>query len=300
EMPGFQKVADSLFPGPLSTALYKGKYYGLPLGTNTKVAVCNMDAMKKLGFDAPPETMEEFIEASKQNSPGEPTVSVSSVGEWDILPYLWLFGGDVTDPGYSRASGYFDGDDTVAAVKQIKQLYEDKVLAIKELDGTADAWDGIQTGGYAMIFEGPWFFTFISDYAEKNIVPAVIPSWNGKTSSIVGGEDIVIFHNSDHPEEAFKFITFLLSEEVQVMMGENMGQMPVNMKAAENPAISNDSIWSVYLEQLKTAKARIPSPRKQLIQDHEKDSLMLIFNDGEPVKKSLSKGAELIDEELSK
>jgi multiple sugar transport system substrate-binding protein len=300
DMPGFQETADSLFPGPLSTALYKGKYYGLPLGTNTKVAVCNMDVMKKLGFDSPPKTMEEFIAASKKMSPGEPVISVSSVGEWDILPYIWLFGGDVTDPGYNQASGYFDSDTTVDAVKQIKKLYDEKVLAIRDLDGTPDAWDGIQTGSYAMILEGPWFFTFISDYADKNIVPAVIPSWKGSTSSIVGGEDIVVFQSSDHPQEAFEFIKFLLSEEIQVMMGENMGQMPVNMKAALDPAISDDPIWSVYLEQLKTAKARIPSPRKQLIQDHEKDTMMMIFNDGKPVKESLSTGAILIDEELAK
>jgi multiple sugar transport system substrate-binding protein len=92
----------------------------------------------------------------------------------------------------------------------------------------------------------------------------------------------------------------LLSEEIQVMMGENMGQMPVNMEAAENPAISDDPIWSVYLEQLKTAKARIPSPRKQLIQDHEKDAMMMIFNDGKPIKESLSAGAKLIDQEMAK
>jgi multiple sugar transport system substrate-binding protein len=300
DMPGFKTVADSLFPGPLSTALYKGKYYGLPLGTNTKVAVCNMDAMKKLGFDQVPDTMEAFIAASKEKSSGEPSISVSSVGEWDILPYIWLFGGNVTDPGYHKASGYFDGEDTVKAVKQIKQLYEDKVLAIKELDGTADAWDGIQTGKYAMILEGPWFFTFISDYAEKNIKPAVIPSWEGSTSSIVGGEDIVVFQNSKHPEKAFSFIKFLLSEEIQVMMGAHMGQMPVNMKAAKDPTIADDPIWSVYLTQLQTAKARIPSPRKQLIQDYEKDAMMLIFNEEKPVKESLSQAAKLIDEELAK
>jgi multiple sugar transport system substrate-binding protein len=298
DLPGFDGLKDEMFPAPMASNLFQGRYYGMPLDTNCKAAVVNMDAMSALGFDAPPATMEEFIQASDANPDLKPTINVSSVGEWDFLPYFWLAGGVLTDPDYTTARGYFDGPQSVAAVERLVELFEGGTLAIKEVDGSADAWDGVQTAEYAMIFEGPWFFAWISDYAEKNIVPATIPSFGGESASIVGGENVVIFSSSEHPEEAFEFITFMVSEEVQVMMAVNTNQIPVRRSAAAHPDIAANQVMSVYLEQMGSAQTRIPSPNKQLIEDYIKDAFDAIFREGAPVEPTLREAAELIDAEM--
>lgn len=97
EMEGFAALKDSVYEGAMSSDLFKGKYYGFPIDTNCKAAVVNLAALEKLGFGKPPKTMEEFIEASKKLSPKVPAISVSSVGDWDFLPYFWLFGGVLSD-----------------------------------------------------------------------------------------------------------------------------------------------------------------------------------------------------------
>src|SRR5581483_696110 len=43
-LPDFKKIADSVFPGPLATNLWNGKYWGLPLDTNTQVLLWNQKA----------------------------------------------------------------------------------------------------------------------------------------------------------------------------------------------------------------------------------------------------------------
>jgi multiple sugar transport system substrate-binding protein len=48
-MPDFKALADATYPGTLATNLYKGKYYGLPLDTNTRVLVVNQAALDKAG-----------------------------------------------------------------------------------------------------------------------------------------------------------------------------------------------------------------------------------------------------------
>ena len=84
-------IRDRYLDAPLSTNLYQGKYYGLPLDTNCKAAVVNTNVLKELGIDEIPATMEEFIEAAKTR--GTYSLNVSGVGDWDMYPYFWLFGG---------------------------------------------------------------------------------------------------------------------------------------------------------------------------------------------------------------
>jgi multiple sugar transport system substrate-binding protein len=297
DMAGFDELSQNVFKGPLSTNLYQGQYYGLPLDTNCKTAVFNMNTLNEIGLSEVPTTMEAFIEASR--SAGKPTISVSSAGEWDFMPYFWLFGGVITDESFAKATGYLDSQASIDAMKDIVALHDEGILTIKEIDGTVDAWDGIKSGEYATFFEGPWFFAFTSDWKELNLKPAVIPSYKGVTTSVVGGESIGIFSTSEHTEETFKFVQFLLSEEVQVLMGKEMGQMPVLKAAASNEEFNSDEVWSVYLEQLNTAQTRVPSPESPVIQVHLKDAFDSILRGEISVEEGLSEAATLIDEALA-
>ncbi|MHB8127720.1 MAG: extracellular solute-binding protein, partial [Mobilitalea sp.] len=119
-------------------------------------------------------------------------------------------------------------------------------------------------------------------------------------ASVVGGESIGIFSTSKHPAETFKFVEFLLSEEVQILMGKEMGQMPVLKSAAADTELNNNEVWSIYLEQLNSAKTRIPSPQSPVIQEYLKDAFDGIFRGDVSVEDGLKEAAVLIDEELVK
>lgn len=296
DLAGFTELKGSVFEGPMSTNLYKGQYYGLPLDTNCKAAVFNMKALESIGLTEVPATMEEFIEASK--GAGKYTINVSSAGEWDFIPYFWLFGGVLTDDAFTKASGYLDSQQSIDAVNELVKLHNDGIFTIKEIDGSVDAWDGIKSGEYATFLEGPWFFAFTGDWKELGLQPAVIPSFNGKTTSVVGGESIGIFSTSKHPEETFKFVEFLLSEEVQVLMGKEMGQMPVLKAAAADAGLNENEVWSVYMEQLNTAQTRVPSPQSPTIQEHLKDAFDSILRGEVTTEEGLKEAAQLIDAAL--
>lgn len=293
EMAGFDQIADRVFEGPLSTNLYQGHYYGLPLDTNCKTAVFNMDALAQIGLSEVPETMEAFIEASA--SAGRPTINVSSAGEWDFMPYFWLFGGTVTNDVFTQATGYLDSQASIDAMTKLVELHDQGILTIKEIDGSVDAWDGIKSGEYVTFFEGPWFFAFTGDWKDLNLQPALIPSYDGQSTSVVGGESIGIFTTSEHPEETFLFVEFLLSDEIQVLMGQEMGQMPVVKAAAENEALTSDEVWSVYLEQLNSAQTRVPSPESPMIQEYLKDAFDGILRGEKSIEEGLQEAAMLID-----
>lgn len=289
---GFTALKDAVLEGPLSTSLWNGHYYGLPLNTNCKAAVVNVDQMKALGFDGVPATMEEFIAACKEKAPGEYKLNVSGLGDWDMYTYFWLFGGVLTDEGFTKASGYLDSAQSVASITAIKQMHDDGVFTIRDVDGTTDAWDGINSQ-YAMFFEGPWY------PFSDTVVPALIPTVNGKTTSVVGGENIVIFSGSTKQDAAFKFVQFMLTEEVQLKLLE-VGVIPTLKSCVDSDAVKNNPKWSVYMQQLQTAQSRIPTPQASTVEQLWTDAMTMIFVEGADVQATLTSTAAQIDAELAK
>lgn len=292
EIEGFDALKAAVLDGPLSTNIWNGHYYGLPLNTNCKAAVINLEQMKALGFDGAPATMEEFVAASKEKAPGEYKLNVSGVGDWDLYPYFWLFGGVLTDEGFTKASGYLDSESSVQAIQTMLQLHDDGVFTIRDVDGTPDAWDGINSQ-YAMFFEGPWY------PFSDTIVPALIPTYNGTSASVVGGENIVIFSGSKNQEAAFRFLQFMLSEEAQLELLK-VGVIPTLKSLIENDAVTQDAKWSVYMKQLESAQSRIPTPQASTVEQIWSDAMNMIFLESADVQETLTNAAVEIDAELAK
>ncbi len=290
----FASISGDYLEGPLSTNMYQGKYYGLPLDTNCKAAVVNKNVLSDLGLNEVPATMEEFISAAEGR--GTYSLNVSGVGDWDMYPYFWLFGGVLTNEDFTKATGYLDSDASVAAINKLKELHDKKIFTIRDVDGSVDAWDGINNE-YAMFFEGPWYFGSYEDREAAGIVAATIPTYEGRSASVVGGEDIVVFSTSKHPKEAYEFAKFMTSVKVQLAMLES-GQLPVLKSLVNDKAVLDNPVWSVYMKQLESAQARIPSPNNSQIQEIWSDTITNIFVNGADVKTELHNAAELIDEQL--
>lgn len=256
DCPDFAEISADYMDAPLSTNLYQGKYYGLPLDTNCKAAVVNLNVLAELGLDAVPETLEELIEAASGR--GSYTINVSGVGDWDMYPYFWLFGG---------------------------------------VDGSVDAWDGINSE-YAMFFEGPWYFGSYEDSEAKGIVASTIPTYNGKSASVVGGENVAVFSTSEHPDAAYEFAKFLTSTEAQLALLQ-AGQLPILKSLVDSDEVQSNPVWSVYMAQMESAKARIPSPNNSNIQQIWSDMVTNIFVSGADITTELQNAAALIDEQLA-
>ena len=291
----FADISADYLEAPLSTNLYQGKYYGLPLDTNCKAAVVNQNVLAELGLSQVPATMEELIEAAKNR--GAYSINVSGVGDWDMYPYFWLFGGTLTDDGFTRATGYLDSEASIAAFQKLIELHDQKIFTIRDVDGTVDAWDGINSE-YAMFFEGPWYFGSYEDSAAKGIVASTIPTYEGRSTSVVGGEDIVVFATSKQQEAAYEFAKFMTTQEVQLALLE-AGQLPILKSLVENSAVQSNPVWSVYMEQMESAKARIPSPNNSTIQEIWSEMVTSIFVEGTDVAEALHDAAVRIDEQLS-
>ncbi len=261
-MPDFESYKEAVFPGPLSTTFYNGHYYGLPLNTNTRVLVYNKQMFADAGIDAPPATMEEFLSVcEKIKTLGDDKYCFADGGTyaWAVNPWIWSFGGDITDEDITVASGYLNGSKTKVAYEFLKDIVDKGYMHPGILGGGVDAWGGFGNNEIAMLFEGPWFTPFFSGTLDVDYGYALTPAGPGGSISVVGGEDIVMFEQSQHKNEAAEFIRFMLSEETQITMAEG-GLIPVIKSAIDTDFIANHEYFGYFLEQLETAKARTPHP----------------------------------------
>ncbi len=228
----FDDISAGIMPGSMSTTLYKGQNYGLPLNANTTVAVYNNAVLQEYGFDAPPETLDALMGALDKTDPAEEKwlFAVSGSYNWAMLPFIWTLGGSVTDGDYTTASGYLNGADTVKALDTIVGWYKDGVIGPAIMGEQPDGWGGIEAGNYTMIVEGPWFFS--SEDKLDTYTPALMPSVDGRSISIVGGEDIVMTSTSSKKDAAWTFMKFMLEDAQQVAMA-GAGMIPVTSSAME-------------------------------------------------------------------
>ncbi len=262
-MPDYEAIAEQTFPGPLSTNYWDGHSYGLPQDTNTQVLLWNKEMFTAAGLTGAPTTMEEFKTYACQLSDADNEIYGYALGGtyfWAPAPVFYAMGGKVVADDFSTASGYINSDASVSAFSMLVDMYNDGCISPNLLGGGIGTSDGHGSGKYAMIIDGPWMVDiYKSSYPDFEVNFALIPTGtDGTTSSVVGGEDVVIFQDTENADAAMKWVAFLMSEKAQVMMGQ-VGVMPTLSSLTGSSQLPD--YYSIFMEQLATAQARVPHPK---------------------------------------
>ena len=297
-MPDFEEYKAKVFPGPLSTNFWNGHYYGLPLDTNTRVWFWNKEMYEAAGIAEPPKTIDDVAaQCAAIKALGEDKYVFADGGTyaWAVNPWIWSFGGDVTDPEITKATGYLNGPNTVAAYEFLLQFLKDGCMAPSMLGSGVGAGDGYAQDLYANYIDGPWMYPiYAGQFPDKQLHATLMPAGPGGPISVVGGEDIVLMQQSQHKEEALEFIRFTLSREYQLRMAET-GQLMVLSELLESDYIKNHPYYGTFLEQLKTAKARSPHPAWTKMEEFLTNAGQAILREEKTVQQALDEAAAEID-----
>ena len=258
EMPNFAEVSGKLLDSAMSTAIINGHYYALALNTNSKIVFYNKAMLEAAGVSIPA-TMEEWIEAVKklsgENSKGQQVWGWNepALAGWNICPFIWSFGGALTNEDQTIATGYINGPATVKAVETFAELVKAGTITGFNA-GDIPMTDGFGTGRYAMMLEGPWKSAELAGaYPDVAYGTAPIPAGEGGSISVLGGEDIAMF-NTPNKEAAWKFMQFMTGEYAETEMVK-CGQIPVNRAALESDTVKAAD-YAPFIEAIQTAKAR--------------------------------------------
>jgi multiple sugar transport system substrate-binding protein len=301
-MPNFATLSADNYPGSLATNKYNGHYYGLPLDTNTRVLISNSTALKNAGIAAPPATFDDLkADAAKLAAKKVAVFADSGLQGWNVYPWIWSAGGEVTNPDLTKASGYLDSAQSVAGVQMLVDLY--KQGAIPNLiignKGATQTSDGLPKANYANILDGPWMQAiWQGQYPKFSPVYSSVPAGPGGSVSVVGGEDINVTTASKHQAEAQKFIAFTQTASYQLSMAKT-GQMSV-VKSLDSQEASQVPAFAPYIKQLQTARPRPSVPEAPAIDTALQNELTKAFQGSESVQQALTNAAQQIDPLLTK
>lgn len=96
----------------------------------------------------------------------------------------------------------------------------------------------------------------VNDQYDFNAGCALIPSGDGERySSFSGGDSIAIMSNTDKAEEAWQFVEFCLSEEVQVNQLAASGNIPARSDLFDNEIYAGHAEYDVLRQALEVGEA---------------------------------------------
>ncbi|HSM57330.1 MAG TPA: sugar ABC transporter substrate-binding protein [Candidatus Sulfomarinibacteraceae bacterium] len=257
---------DEYFPGPVDTLRYEGSVYGFPFYTNALAMFYNKDAFAEAGLPDPADgwTWDEFAEAVEVLTDGEGRYGYGLLGGWggtfEWFPFLWSNGGQVLSDDMSQAA--FNNEAGLGSVEFFMSI-----ITSENVPEAAKAWQGwdelaaaFSNEIVAMYAVGDWGLNAV-DGMEPDFEWGVAPlPVSEEPASVVGGANIMINSNTEHPEAAYALIEYLTGPVSFEMMDyyNRLSARRGNMD--QQQIVQDDPRMEVFVESLEYARARPPIP----------------------------------------
>lgn len=260
--------AEDFFPIQIKEVQWKGRFYGLPHGTDTRLFYWNKKHYREVGLDPekPPTTWTELEEyTAKLNKAAN-----SKVERYGHLPYgvgntwLWLFlwinkGKPLSEDGRTATP---DDPRIVEALEWLGRFYEKYVPGGAEAASgmisslRAQATDPFYTEQLAQIGHGNWYLNTLArkPSIEYGLAPYPI-SARGERSNWSCGFSFVVAATSKQREEGWQVIKWLISADAwRVLAKWNIDD---TKKTWEREKVSGTPYWVPALATYKPAMQAI-------------------------------------------
>ena len=108
-----------------------------------------------------------------------------------------------------------------------------------------------------MFISGPWMMSAVEKVggARRTSTTSCRSRPKTKSSSFVGGSDLVVFKKSKQRDTAWKFIQWLSDPKTQVKWYQMSTDLPAVKSAWQDPALTADKKLAIFGKQLETAQA---------------------------------------------
>lgn len=169
---------------------------------------------------------------------------------------IWASGGDILSVDGNTAT--VDTAPVKAALSFYKRLWDGgNIPQGAKTDSGTNFFSAFATGKIGMVGSGAFSIGALKkDYPKLNFGLTPLPGEKGGSSSFAGGDVIGIPAGSKNVKEAQDFITWCLSEDVQIQQFAKNGSIPVRADLARNEYSKLDRCY-VLVSQLM-AKGRTP------------------------------------------
>ena len=246
---------DDFASGMLDYMTKDGKLYGFPYDVSGSLLYYNKDLLDMAGVAYPDETwtFADLRKASEQvvsNIEAINNQSVYGLGNympagWEMAGYLQSWGGDYITPDLNVL---IDSPESKEAMNYFIEMAEDGLLPSLEEAGVIGspsflAWLQGRTG---FLIDGPWHIpTYLESCSfEWDIAP--VPIGPVKRSPSLLGGTFVIDKSTKYPEESYRLLTFITSEEqLENIVAKTGAGIPGRLSASDqmNPVMKKAAVF---------------------------------------------------------
>lgn len=216
---------DDIYQGALDATKYEGQYYGMPWLNDVKYMFVNMELLKQAGVDAAPATWDELIADAKlckdQGICEYPIVGCYAQAECLVCDYTCIagsFGGAFVDENNNPT---LNSPENVAALDFMAQTLKEGLCNPKSLEMIEDDVLSTFAAGNA-VFAINWTYQYASmnDESTSSVVGqgAITPipgTDKAQSATVNGGMPLMITAGCKNPDEAWDYMLFLASKEMQ-------------------------------------------------------------------------------------
>lgn len=310
-------LASNLVPVPDGKGGFETGLYGVPEQTNCLVLFRNRALFRRrtaeltaagLDPERAPATWEELVAYGRVLA--EPEQGFQAFGMkntlWWSLPFLFSGGGTIFESDPARVYT------CALAAPPARAAYQYWVDLSRRSwpgpagevtveggfwRGEADEQKAFMEGRLAMSMSGPWSVPlYRTRLPELTVSP--IPAGPAGSVSTVGGSNLVVLPTCVDREAALAFLAFVGSDEYQLEWAEELGQIPVTRKALDEASQKADSILRVFMEQMRTARARPTLPNFQPVENIFQAEMELALRGNHTVEESLARVAAQVEAEV--
>ncbi|MDR2403291.1 MAG: extracellular solute-binding protein [Spirochaetaceae bacterium] len=219
----------------------KGKldsYYGLPTGAGCAGYVwANMSYFDKYGFKVPA-SYNELLEVCRNfRSKGEMPLIIGAKDDWINLDMFINIASDINAPKFFAAlegEAPFTDPEIVQALTIWKScfdngIFQDGALGINVYNDATTIWETDKLA--PMICNGSWVTNGIDTFGVGERYSVFTIDWNndGKPAPVAPAVDVVVSlsKESKHPDEAWEFFEWYVTEGVKILIDFNLAYLPV-------------------------------------------------------------------------
>jgi multiple sugar transport system substrate-binding protein len=282
---------------------YDDSLYAIPKDVTTIGLWYNKELFDEAGLSYPDETWtwDTLVENAKKLTNLDEGIygfAAPNVGQDGYNSFVFQNEGKILNDDQTASD--FTNPNTIEALKWWVDLsLKEKVSPTAEQFSENDPTSYLESGRVAMITQGSWMATQFRDneYTNENIDVAVLPK--GKTRATqINGLGWAVSANTEHPEEAKKFIAFLASEKANEIQAQEGTAIPAYKGLGEEWVKSFDGVFDVqsFVDMTEYGVLRPFSTQTIKVETNESETLVNVFN-GEI---SVEEAAESIEKETNK
>lgn len=267
---------DKLSPSHVRLATYDGKIFALPFNAEGSILLWNKDLFQKAGLDPEkgPTTWAEIADAAaKITALGEDNYgfyfsgSCAGCNAFTFAPLIWATGGNIISDDGKTAE--LTDPSVAAALDFYRQMWSDGLMpAGAQADTGTDFANAFTTGKIGMAGSGAFAISMLkNDHPEINFGVTFLPGQEGGKSSFAGGDSIGIPSGSKYPKEAFEFIQWLTTDEVQLEQYAKANTLPIRTDLAENEYFKADPRMTTAAQAMGLGRTPYSVVYNQLFND---------------------------------